>query len=152
MQSWYPPRPEQRWHAIYWNTRSTLNPTQPIEYQAMIRSFSRNWLLSVWKLPAVFCVICVTAAILIIVPLGGSAAIQSLINSVCGWIFLLTFIANAVHLLGTAVYYFLKMKNLRALWQITGCVLIWFIGVLLFIRVAVEADPPSPYQTKQTVS
>ncbi len=118
----------------------------------MIRSFSRNWLLSVWKLPAVFCVICVTAAILIIVPLGGSAAIQGLINSVCGWIFLLTFIANAVHLLGTAVYYFLKMKNLRALWQITGCVLIWFIGVLLFMRVAVEADPPSPYQTKQTVS
>lgn len=118
----------------------------------MIRSFSRNWLLSAWKLPAIFCVICVTAAILIIIPLGGSAAVHSLLNSICGWIFLLAFIANTAHLLGTTVYYFLKMKNLRALLQITSCVLIWFIGVLLFMRVAVEADPPSPYQTEQTVS
>ncbi len=118
----------------------------------MIRSFSRNWLLSAWKLPTVFCVICVTAAILIITPLGNSTATHSLLNSVCGWIFLLAFIANAAHLLSTAVYYFLKMKNLRALWQIISCVLIWFIGVLLFMRVAVEADPPSPYQTAQTIN
>ena len=118
----------------------------------MLRSFIRNWILSAWKLPAIFCLVCVMAAAFIIIPLGLSAETRNILNKTCGWIFLLSFIGNAAHLLSTAVYYFLKLKNLRALWQILSCCTIWLIGVLLFMRIAVEADPPSPYLTEKAIN
>lgn len=83
-------------------------------------------------------------------PLFEDAEHNALMNSICGWVLFLGFLLAIIHIICTTVYFFLHMQNLRALGQLAASFGIWFIGSLVFTKMAIATDPPSPYPATET--
>lgn len=115
----------------------------------MRKNFIELWLLSWWKLPTIFCAVLLIACIPILVPFFESDDLNALTNGLCGWIILLGILVAFVHLIGTSVYFFLRMNNMRALGQLAASFVIWAIGSLIFTKIAIATDPPSPYPAEE---
>ncbi|MBR7108590.1 MAG: hypothetical protein IKC90_00995 [Akkermansia sp.] len=111
----------------------------------MLKIFLIKWGLNPWKLNIIFSLTALAACIPILFPMSEQADTQMLIRNIFGCIILLSILAAIVQLAFSTVYFFLKMRNLRAIWQIMACVMIWGIACMLFSQLAIEADIPSPY-------
>lgn len=118
----------------------------------MQKTFIDNWLLSWWKLPVIFCAVVLAVCFPVLSPLFEEAEHNALMNTICGWTLLLGILIAIVHIICTSVYFFLHMQNLRALGQIAASFGIWFIGSLVFTKMAIATDPPSPYPVTEESS
>ena len=114
----------------------------------MLKKFVINRLLHPWKLPCILGFVALLACIPIIFPFAEDET-QQIIRSICGWVLMLSVSCSVVHVIITAVHFFLRLKNMRALWQITASFTVWGVVVLLFTQLAIEADPPSPYPQEE---
>ncbi len=111
----------------------------------MLRKFTSKWLLTPWKMSCILCATALIACVPILFPLSEHESTQCVIRGICGWIILLSLICSFVQAGCSAVHYFLRLKNLRAIGQISAYLLVWTIGALIFSQLAIEADIPSPY-------
>lgn len=118
----------------------------------MLKSFLIKWGLNPWKLNIIFSVTALSACIPILFPMSEQAETQLLIRNIFGSIILLSLLAAITQLAFSAVYFFLKMKNMRAIWQMASFVMIWGIACMLFTQLAIEADIPSPYPQEKQLS
>lgn len=116
----------------------------------MLKKFFRLWVTDLWKLSSIFCLIAVVATIPILFPLTANAEHQNIIRHACGWIILLGAGLSFCQLLCSAVHYFLKMRNLRALGQILSFTAVWGGAVLAFTILAIEANIDSPYPQERS--
>lgn len=111
----------------------------------MLKKFFHLWLTDLWKLTGIFCLISVIATIPILFPFTENTEHHNIIRHVCGWIILIGATLSCCQLLCSAVHYFLKMRNLRAMGQIVTFLAVWGGALLCFTILAIEADINSPY-------
>ena len=114
----------------------------------MLKKFVINRLLHPWKIPCMLGFTALLACIPVIFPFA-EAEPQQIIRDICGWVLMLSVGCSLLHVIITAVHFFLRLKNMRALWQITAFFTVWGVVVLLFTQLAIEADPPSPYPQEE---
>ena len=109
----------------------------------------RTWLLSPWRLPLILSSVALLSAIPILFPFSDNEATHNAIRHFCGWPILLSVLASAIHTIGCAVFYFLRLANMKAIGRIAACAVCWSVACLLFARLAEVADVPSPYAVKE---
>ncbi len=55
-------------------------------------------------------------------------------------------------LIASCTYFLLHMRNVRAFFQLGGWCAVWAVGVFVFIRMAIEADAPAPYENSTEIN
>ncbi len=116
----------------------------------MLKQIIINTLLHPWKAPCALGLTALLACIPILFPFAEGET-QQVVRDICGWVLMLSIGAAVVHLCITSVHFFLRLKNMRALWQIIASLTVWGGVLLFFTQLAIEADVPSPYpQEAQT--
>lgn len=115
----------------------------------MRKTFIDQWLLSWWRFPAIFCTILLLSVIPILSPFFENESVNAVLTGICGWIILLGILLAFAHIAGTTVYFFLRLNNMRALGQLTASFVIWAFGCLIFTKIAIATDPPSPYPPEE---
>lgn len=110
----------------------------------MLKKILISGLLHPWKLPCILGVTALVACVPILFPFAEGET-QLLVRDICGWILMLSVGAALVQLCITTVHFFLRLKNMRALWQIITFLTVWGCVLLIFTQLAIEADAPSPY-------
>lgn len=59
---------------------------------------------------------------------------------------------SVIALVVSCTYFLLKLNNLRALVHFIGWSAVWATGAFCFIRMAIKADPPAPYENSSELN
>lgn len=114
----------------------------------MLRKFAINWVLHPWKFLSVMGGVALLACVPILFPFAEGDT-QQTIRDICGWLIMLCMVLSVTQVVVSTVLFFLRLKNLRAIWQLMFFFIVCWVVWQLFISLAIEADTPSPYPEEE---
>lgn len=109
-----------------------------------MKNTARNLLTSPWLLHTPCCMLALLGCAAILWPLYTDEELQEMVEAYAGTLVLGSFIASFSLMLTATAFFFLRMRNLRAIGQASAWGIQWGLAVVLFAFLAIRADVPPP--------
>lgn len=109
-----------------------------------MKNTARDILTSPWLLHATFCLLALLSCVAILWPLHSDKELQEAVEAYAGTIIFGSFLASFLLMLMATAYFFLRMRNLRAIGQAAAWGIQWGLAAGLFALLAIRADVPPP--------
>ena len=112
----------------------------------MIRTPIRVVLEASWVPHTLCCLLALLSCVPLLWPDLVEPKLQTAVKSYAGALILASLVGSAILVVASCVHFFLKLNNLKALWQVCTWGIQWGIAALIFAQMAIEADVSSPFE------